>query len=98
MSELNCTEGVKIPSESSEIKFMIKQLNKEVQNFYNDTSKALLEHDHKLAEMCNYLKTNLSDSIRCLINTMVENGEIDEIVRRVIFNNTINIKDFRCYW
>ena len=90
----NCLEGCEIPQDSNEIKIMIKQLNRKVQEFYNDTTKTLLDHDTKIAEMCNYIKTNLNDSIRCLINTMVETGEIDEIVRRVIFNNTINIKDF----
>lgn len=95
MSDYNCTEGCNIPLDSNEIKVMIKQLNKKVQEFYHDTTKSLLDHDHKLAEMCNVIKTNLSNSIRELINTMVDSGEIDELIRRVLlFNDPINVKDF----
>ncbi len=99
MNELNCTEGCNIPSDSNEIKIMIKKLDKELKNFYSDTNKSLLEHDHKLAEMCNNIKTNLSNSIRCLIDSMIEAGEIDELIRRVLLtNDPINVKDFRSYW
>ena len=95
----NCTEGCQIPSDSNEIKIMIKKLDRQVKQFYNDTTKSLLNHDHKLVEMCNTIKTNLSNAIRCLIDSMVESGEIDEIVRRVLlFNDPINIKDFRSSW
>lgn len=95
----DCTEGCSMPSDTNEIKIMIKQLNKKVQDFYNDTNESLLEHDHKIAEMCNYLKLNLGDSLRTLIDTMIANGEIDEVLRRVLlFNDPISVKDFRSNW
>lgn len=95
LNNYNCTEGCKIPSDPNELKIMIKQLDRQVKEFYNDTTKSLLEHDHKLAEMCNAIKNNLSNAIRCLIDSMIEAGEIDEIVRRVLlFNDPVNVKDF----
>lgn len=98
MNNINSSvEECNFSSSPNEIKILIKQLNTKLTNYYNDTNKSLLEHDHKISELCNHLKDNLSDSIRSLIDNMIDNGEIDEIVRRVIFNNTINVKDFRCY-
>jgi len=41
-------------------------------------------HDGKLAEMCKYIKNNLSNSIRDLLDTMSVSGELDDLILSTI--------------
>ena len=40
----------------------------------------------KIAELCKYIKDNLSNSIRCLLDTMLQNGELDEIIKECLLS------------
>ena len=71
---------------------LIRQLKREVKSFYDDTTAKLLLHDGKIAELCNYVKTNLSNNIRELVDTMEASGELTEIITSVI-TQSINILD-----
>lgn len=65
---------------SNELEILMRQIQREVEKFYNDTTAKLLLHDGKIAELCNYVKTNLSNSIRELLDNMKISGELDEII------------------
>lgn len=95
----NCLGECEFPEDNNEIKIMLKQLRREVFKFYNDTTKSLLGHDGKIAELCKYIKDNLSNSLRCLLDSMLESGEIEELIKQTLFANVpLSVKDFRGSW
>lgn len=94
-----CVEGCDIPSTPNDVKIAIRQLKREVINFYEDTTKHLLKHDNELSEICKSIKNNLSNSIRCILDTMLEEGQIEELIRETILANChVSIRDFRGCW
>lgn len=92
---LNCTEGCNIPSDTNEVKIYVKRLIREFKTYYENTTKSLLEHDHKIAELCNYLKGNISDSLRCLLDSMIASGEIEQLIKEMICNHDpVSVKEY----
>lgn len=57
-------------NESNDVKILLYKVKTELNNLMKSTESKLLLHDGKIAELCNYLKTNLSNSIRCLLFDM----------------------------
>lgn len=62
---------------------LIMQLKREVNELMKKTEASLLRHDGKIAELCKYLRDNLSSSLAMLLDTMIESGEINSIVTSV---------------
>lgn len=88
MSNYNsCVEGCNIPSTENDIKILLMQIKREVEELANSTEAKLLLHDGKIAELCKYLKDNLSNTIRCLLDSMKLSGELDELITEVIDSN-----------
>lgn len=79
----NCCEGG-LPSHNNTIEVLIRQLKREVKELMNTTQAKLLCQDKKIAEVVTYIKNNLSNYIRDLIDSMEESGELDEIIKSVI--------------
>lgn len=73
-------EGCSLPSSSNELGILIRQLKREVKALATNHEKDFLNHDGKIAEMCKYIKDNLSNSIRELLDTMITSGELDKII------------------
>jgi hypothetical protein len=71
----------------------MRQIQREVEKFYNDTTAKMLLHDGKIAELCNYVKTNLSNTIRDLLDTMNNNGELSDIITETIINRISSVED-----
>lgn len=67
-------------STPNDIKILLKQIKKEVDTLVTSTEAKLLLHDGKIAECCKYLKDNLSNSIRCMLEDM-------RLARRIGINN-----------
>lgn len=78
-----CCEGG-LPSHNNTIEILIRQLKREVKELMNTTQAKLLCQDKKIAEVVTYIKNNLSNYIRNLIDSMEESGELDEIIESVI--------------
>lgn len=57
-------------SSPNDIKILIYKLKSELTDLIKTTEGKLLLHDGKIAELCKYLKDNLSNSIRCLLLDM----------------------------
>lgn len=66
----SCVEGCDLPSTPNDIKIVLKQIKREVDHLVTTTEAKLLLHDGKLAELCRYLKDNLTNSIRCMLEDM----------------------------
>jgi hypothetical protein len=57
-------------SSPNDIKILLYKLKSELNTLMKNTETKLLLHDGKIAELCNYLKDNLSNSIRCMLLDM----------------------------
>ena len=73
-----------------ELEILIRQVKREVKELSETTEASLLKHDGKLAELCCYIKDNLSKSLRDLLDSMMLSGELDDLIA-----NTISDLDFR---
>lgn len=99
-----CVEGCNIPSSPNDIKILLMQIKREVDELVKTTEAKLLLHDGKIAEMCKYIKDNLSNSIRCLLDSMQLSGEFGDIINEVVLNEVkllesklnyfINVKEY----
>ena len=94
----SCVEGCSLPSSPNDLKILLNQLKREVKELATTHEKDFLKHDGKIAEMCKYIKDNLSNSIRCLLDSMQLSGELDKIISEVVLNsmneNKINVEVF----
>ena len=79
--------GINLPSHSNEIEILIRQLKREVAELLKTTQARLLCQDKKIAETMVYIKNNLSNYLRDLLDSMLESGELDEIITSVIENS-----------
>lgn len=64
-----CGDGA-LPSSPNDIKILLIKLKKEVDQLVKSTETKLLCQDGQIAQACQYLKNNLSNSIRCLLADM----------------------------
>lgn len=100
----SCEEGCCLPSSSNELEILIRNLKREIKELSSSTETKLLHHDGKIGELCRYIKDNLSNSIRCMLDDMNLSGELDSIITdsilneiELIKNNTnifVNVKSF----
>lgn len=80
-----CFDDVK-RLESNELEILYRQLKREVEELVKTTNSQLLIHDGKIAELCKYIKLNLSNSLRELLDSMVLSGELDNLIIETITN------------
>lgn len=92
MSNCNniCGDGG-MPSSPNDIKILLKNIQADVKKLMTETEAKLLCHDGKIAELCKYIKDNLSNSIRCLIDTMKLSRELDLIIKDVVQESYIEL-------
>lgn len=95
-----CEEG-NMPSSPNDIELLLTQIKLEVDNLVKSTEAKLLCHDGKIAELQKYIKDNLSNSIRLLLNDMSHSGELNKIITTAIINEideikyrVVHVKDF----
>lgn len=66
-----CEEINNLPSCPNDLKIVVAQLKRETEKLMKDTTTTLLIHDGKIAELCKYIKDNLGNSLRCMLDTML---------------------------
>lgn len=69
---------------------LLIQLKREVEKLITDTTSKLLIHDNKIYELHNYIKNNLNESLRKLLDDMKISGEMSEIVTDTILYDIID--------
>lgn len=82
-------------STPNELKILLNQIKREIDSLTKTTEAKLLLHDGKIAELCLYLKTNLSNTIRELLDSMSLSGELDSIITDTLLG-IVNQKIFYC--
>ena len=82
----NCCGGISLPSHDNEIEILIRQLKNEVNKLMKTTEAKLLCQDKKIAETMVYIKNNLSNALRLLLNSMLESGQLEDLITGVVSN------------
>lgn len=99
----SCVEGCSLPSSPNDIKILLNSIKREVDELVKTTEAKLLYHDGKIAELTKYVKDNLSNSIRCLLDSMKLSGELDDIILQTITDikdlvlPVGNVKTYKAY-
>lgn len=78
--------GVNLPSCDNEIEILVRQLKKEVAKLMQTTQAKLLCQDKKIAETMVYIKNNLSNALRTLLESMLESGQLEDLITGVVSN------------
>lgn len=88
----NCScGGISLPSCDNKVEILIQQLKREVKDLMQNTRTRLLCQDKKITECMVYIKNNLSNYIRNLLDSMLESGELEEIITDTILSE-LNVK------
>lgn len=85
-TDCNC-EGIDLPSHDNELEILVRQLQREVKKLIDITNKKLLCQDKKIAETMLYVKNNLANALRLLLNSMLESGELEDLITGVVANS-----------
>lgn len=75
---------------------LIASLQREIMELCKTSTAKFLFYDEKVAELCTYIKTNLSNTLQCLIADMQFSGELDKIINDVVLNE-VNLFKFKIY-
>lgn len=82
----NCCGGTSLPSCDNELEILVRQLQREVNKLMETTEARLLCQSKKIDETMVYIKNNLSNALRELLDSMLESGEIEELITQAISN------------
>ena len=85
-------EGCSLPSNSNELEILLRQLKREITKISTNHEKDFLSHDKKLAEACKYLKDNLANTIRDLLDTMDTSGELSDIITETVISRISDLE------
>ncbi len=85
--------GINLPSHDNELEVLVRQLKREVKELMKTTQAKLLCQDKKIAETMVYIKNNLSNAIRNLLDSMLESGEIEEMLKSIILDNVNTLQN-----
>ena len=78
-------DSCNLSSESNCDDLTNEELKKMVQTLLNTTTAKMLLFEGKLSELCKYIKNNLSNQLRELINDMEHSGELTELISKQVF-------------
>ncbi len=91
MSKLCDENNLKV--KDNEIELLIRELRRELDTLIKDTDARLLIAEGKIVDAVVYLKTNLTNEIRELLDTMDQTGELDEIITSAVLNTIKLMED-----
>lgn len=79
-----CFGSCNLKSSDNQYIFMINQLKREIEDLKTTGTARLLFQDGKIAETCVYIKNNLSNELRTLLDSMKLSGELDDIITKTL--------------
>lgn len=80
-------------AKDNEMEILYRELKREMDALVDDTNLRILVLDGKIADAVVYLKTNLTNEIRLLLETMDKTGELDSLISEFLINDITLIKD-----
>ena len=81
-----CCPGMHLPSQDNEIEILVRRLTKEVKDLMKSTEARLLCQNKKIDETMIYIKNNLSNALRDLLNSMLESGQLEDLITGIVAN------------
>ena len=81
-----CCPGMHLPSQDNEIEILVRRLTKEVKDLMKSTEARLLCQNKKINETMVYIKNNLSNALRELLNSMLESGQLEDLITGIVAN------------
>lgn len=82
----NISGGCCTPPVSNELAIKCSQVKREIEKLAKSTEAQFLIQNKKIAETCIYIKENLSNAIRTLLNDMELSGELDNIITDTVLD------------
>ena len=79
-------ESCNLQSNDNELEVLMRGLKREVEELLKECDARHLLQDKKIAEVCVYIKDNLSNSIRDLLDAMKNSGDLDTIITTTIMS------------
>ena len=73
--------------DDNSIDLLIIQLKREIEELTKSATAQLLMQDKKIAETCVYIKQNLSNELRLLLDTMQNSGELDNLITTAVLGS-----------
>lgn len=73
--------------EDNQDTILLLQLKREVEELLKTTTARLLSQDGKISETCVYIKENLSNELRLLLDTMQNSGELENIINTIVLGS-----------
>ena len=81
-------------TKESQYDVILKQLQKEIDTHIKAAEAKFLIQDGKIAMLCNYIKDNLSNTLREMLFAMDESGELDKIITDTVLSELEYLKVF----
>ena len=81
-----CCPGMHLSSQDNEIEILVRRLTKEVKDLMKSTEARLLCQNKKIDETMVYIKNNLSNALRELLNSMLESGQLEDLITGIVAN------------
>lgn len=92
-----CSDGCNLSSSDNKTDMLIMQLKLEVKELLKTTQAKLLCQDKKIAETCTYIKNNLSNYLRDLLESMKLSGELDDLIIDAVTDFTAQLEYVKTY-
>lgn len=70
-----------------------KRLEQEIKNLANDLNAKVLMQKGAIAELCEYIKGNLTNTLRTLLDDMKYSGELDTIITEAVLSAMQYVED-----
>lgn len=83
---MNCS----LPKNETPSEILVKQLRLEVEELIKSTEATLLKQQGRIAELCVYIKENLTESLRELFNGMKLSGELTDVITDVVLYDIVD--------
>ena len=77
----------------NKIDIQIQQLKRELEDLTKTTRATILIQNNKIEETCVYLKNNLSNELRVMIDSMNLSGELDRLIIEVVSDKITLLED-----
>lgn len=88
-----CNEGCSLPSSDNQNEVLLEQIKREVKKLLETTEARLLCQSKKINETMVYIKNNLSNAIRDLLDSMQNSGELDDLITNTILDEINNLEN-----
>lgn len=81
------TSCCSLPSKDNQFDVILLQVKREIKELQDTTTARFLMQDGKIAETCVYIKNNLSNAIRELLDALQMSGELDNIITSTVLGS-----------